>query len=327
MTNPEEIIDVQEWFTCDLPRKELKRLLKRTNRHGFFYFGLWLVLLGASGYLAFRLYPSPWSIPAFFLYGVIYCGNNPRWHETSHGTVFKTPWLNDFFYFVCGAMEFRDMVDFRWSHVRHHSYTIMKGVDPEIALSRPPNLFYFIIDYFYLRMGFFAVRNLLFHSLGIVSKEIRDYVPEDELKGLYWSARAVLVIYAVLIAWAVLSGSWLPLLFGVLPRFYGAPFIWNFIYLQHVGLAENVWDHRKCTRSLRVNFFFSFLFMNMENHLEHHLYPMVPFHALPSLRERIKNELPKPYKNMWQASMELLPVLCKQLKDPTISIRRPLPEE
>jgi fatty acid desaturase len=92
-----------------------------------------------------------------------------------------------------------------------------------------------------------------------------------------------------------------------------------------VGLAENVWDHRLSTRSLKVNFFFSFLFMNMESHIEHHLYPMVPFHALPRLRERVKDKLPKPYKNMWQGSFELLPILLKQRKDPSVFIRRPLP--
>ena len=91
----------------------------------------------------------------------------------------------------------------------------------------------------------------------------------------------------------VLTGSWLPVLFGVLPRFYGAPFIWVFIWLQHVGLAENVWDHRLSTRSLRVNFFFTFLFMNMESHIEHHLYPMVPFHALPRLRRGSLRSTPR----------------------------------
>jgi fatty acid desaturase len=80
---------------------------------------------------AFR---TGWAIFAFFLYGVIYASGNAKWHKCSHGTAFKTPWLNDLFFFFGGAMEFRDMVDFRWSHARHHSYTIMKGIDPEIAL-------------------------------------------------------------------------------------------------------------------------------------------------------------------------------------------------
>ena len=329
MTNPADQIDVQDWYSPAVPRKELKKLVKRTNWHAVFYFGLWFLLLGAFGYLASRLFlaRSWWALPAFFVYGVIYTGNNPRWHETSHGTPFKTPWLNDFFYFLCGAMEFRDTVDFRWSHARHHSYTKMRGIDPEIAADRPPNLFYMIIDFFYIRMGLIAIKNLFLHSFGIVSDEIKAYVPEEELPKMYWSARAVLALHLAVIGLAVSLQSWLPVLLFGLPRFYGAFFMWTFIWLQHVGLAENVWDHRLSTRSLRVNFFFSFLFMNMENHLEHHLYPMVPFHKLPSLRERIKEDLPTPYRSMWQGSMELVPALLKQKKDPSYSIRRPLPQE
>jgi DNA ligase (NAD+) len=64
-------------------------------------------------------------------------------------------------------MEFRDAVDFRWSHARHHSYTIMTGVDPEIAVPRPPNLLFIVLDFFYLRMGYYAVKDLVLNSLGI----------------------------------------------------------------------------------------------------------------------------------------------------------------
>jgi fatty acid desaturase len=98
-----------------------------------------------------------------------------------------------------------------------------------------------------------------------------------------------------------------------------------FIALQHVGLAENVWDHRLNTRSIRFNFFCSFLFMNMGYHVEHHIYPLVPFHALPRLHERIKTQLPRPYRGLWEGSLELLPVLFRQQRDPAFFVRRPLP--
>jgi fatty acid desaturase len=327
MIDPAEVLEVKEWYACDLPKKELKGFLGRDDRHAALYYGLWFLLLAAAGYLAFLLYPSPWSIPAFFLYGVIYCGCNPRWHEASHGTAFKTPWLNDFFYFLCGAMEFRDTVDFRWSHARHHSYTIMRGVDPEIPVSRPPNLARVVLDIFYLHMGFLAVRNLILHSLGIVPKMLKAYVPEQEFRRMAWSARAVLALYIAAILWAALARSWLPVLFFVLPRFYGAPLIFLFIYLQHAGMAENVWDHRLCARSMRLNPALSFLFMNMESHVEHHMYPMVPFHALPRLRDRVRKELPEPYEGLLGGARELVPTLRRMRKDVAYCVRRPLPPQ
>ena len=137
MVNPEDLVKAQEWYTCTVTKQEMKSLMARDDHHAWLNIAGWLALLAASGWLAFRLYPSAWAIPAFFLYGLIYSTNNAKWHECSHGTAFRTPWLNDLFYFICGAMEFRDAVDFRWSHARHHSYTIITGVDPEIAV--PPS--------------------------------------------------------------------------------------------------------------------------------------------------------------------------------------------
>jgi fatty acid desaturase len=325
MVNPEEVVKAQEWFTCDIARQEMKSFLQKDDYHAWLNILGWIALMAASGYLAIRLYPSAWAIPAFFLYGLIYSSNNAKWHECSHGTAFKTLWLNDLFYFICGAMELRDAVDFRWSHARHHSYTIITGVDAEIAVPRPPRLLLVLLDCFYIRMGYYAVRNLILHSLGVPAPEVRAYVPETDFRRMFWSARAVLALQLVPVVLAILLHSWLPVLFFGLPRFYGAVVGWAFIVMQHVGLAENVWDHRLNTRSLHFNFILTFLYMHMENHIQHHMYPLVPFHALPRLRERVQSQMPRPYRGMIEGFRELLPILFKQRKDPSVFIRRPIP--
>jgi fatty acid desaturase len=323
--HPEDTVTPQDWFTCDIPRQEMKVLLRRDDWHAALYFGGWIALMAGVGYLAFLLYPTAWAIPAFFVYGCIYSTGNAKWHECSHGTAFRTPWLNGLFYFLGGAMEFRDPVDFRWSHSRHHSWSIFKGIDPEIAAPRPPNILFMILDFFYLHMGFVAVKDLVLHALGIPSRPVKAYVPETEYRRMFWGSRAVLALHVAAIALALYFRSWLPLLFFSLPRFYGAFFGWVFIALQHVGLAEDVWDHRLSTRSIRFNPLFSFLYMNMENHVEHHMYPMVPFHALPRLRDRIKGQMPPRYRSMWDGARELIPILSAQKRAPGVFIRRPLP--
>ena len=166
MKDPAEVIDIQDWYTCDVPRRELKTFMKKTDRHGLLYFGSWIVLLVATGYLAYRLWGTFWAIPAFFLYGVIYSSCNSKWHECSHGTAFKTNWLNDLFYFICGAMEFRDPVDFRWSHTRHHSYTLMTGVDPEIVSTRPPSILDLILEFFAIKALLDGIKTLTLHWHG-----------------------------------------------------------------------------------------------------------------------------------------------------------------
>jgi fatty acid desaturase len=136
----------------------------------------------------------------------------------------------------------------------------------------------------------------------------------------------VMARHLIAIGLAIATRSWLPVLYFGLPRFYGAFFHWVFICLQHSGLAENVWDHRLNTRSLHVNPFFSFLFMHMENHIDHHIYPMVPFHALPKLHARIADQLPRTYSSMWEGSKELILALLKQTKDVNYYIKRELPQ-
>ena len=75
------------------------------------------------------------------IYGVLYAStSDSRWHESSHGTAFKTDWMNNALYEIASFMVLRESTRWRWSHTRHHSDTIIVGRDPEIAVPRPPNL-------------------------------------------------------------------------------------------------------------------------------------------------------------------------------------------
>ena len=79
--------------------------------------------------------------------------------------------------------------------------------------------------------------------------------------------------------------------------------------LQHIGLADNVIDHRLNTRTVYMNPISRFIYWNMNYHVEHHMFPMVPYHALPRLHELIKHDLPEPNPSMWHAYREVWPVL------------------
>ena len=119
--------------------------------------------------------------------------------------------------------------------------------------------------------------------------------------------------------------SILPLMVIGLPRFYGA---WHHVMtgvLQHAGLAENVLDHRLNSRTVYMNPISRFIYWNMNYHVEHHMYPMVPYHRLPELHEMIKDDLPTPNSSIWQAYKEALPVLKRQLAYEDFFLKRDLP--
>ena len=52
--------------------------------------------------------------------------------------------------------------------------------------------------------------------------------------------------------------------------------------LQHGGLAEDVLDHRLNSRTVYMNPVSRWIYWNMNYHVEHHMFPMVPYHALPA---------------------------------------------
>jgi fatty acid desaturase len=86
---------------------------------------------------------------------------------------------------------------------------------------------------------------------------------------------------------------------------------------QHVGLSPNVSDFRLCTRTFTCTWFPAFLYWNMQYHLEHHMFPAVPFYNLPRLRQAIEHDLPPAPHGLWATWKEILPIMQRQRADQT----------
>ncbi len=315
------------WYASTIPRKRLKQLMRRKDGPAIRDTVIWVVALVSTGYLAFLSWGTWWAIPAFAVYGVLYGStSDSRWHECSHGTAFKTSWMNDLVYNIASFILFRNPIAWRWSHARHHTDTIIIGRDPEILAPRPPDIKGMMLNLFYIKGGPTGLGKIVANSFGRLSDEDKDFVPEEEWSGACMVARVHLLIHALVIFWALKIGSILPLMFVSFPIFYGAWLTVVFAITQHAGLAENVLDHRLNTRTIYMNPIFRFLYWNMNYHVEHHMFPLVPYHALPELHEEMKNDTPKPYKGLIQAYREIIPALIKQTKYPGYFVKRELPE-
>jgi fatty acid desaturase len=316
----------RQWFSPKIDRKQLKQLMRRSDTAGLRHFGPWLFLLVASGSTAYATWGTPWCLPAFITYGIFYAMSDHHAHELSHGTPFRTRWLNEILYHLNAFMTLHEGYYWRWSHSRHHSETLIVGRDPEIAFPRPVNLADAALDFFFARSGLREIGKILRHAAGSLDAYAREIVPAPQLNRVVWSSRAYVAVFAGIIGWCVAIGSVLPALFIVLPRFYGGPFAQLFNVTQHAGLAEDVWDHRLNTRTVHLNPVFAFLYVNMNYHVEHHMFPVVPFHALPRLHGLISSQCAPPYRGLWEAYREIIPTLLRQTKDDQYYVRRPLPE-
>jgi len=316
-----------DWYHTEIPRAQMKALMQRSDgpaiRNTLLYYGLMILFAG----IGIALWPSWWSLPFWLAYGTLYgSGADARWHEMGHKTAFKTPWMNDVVYQIACFMMIRNPVTWRWSHARHHAETIIVGRDPEIAMMRPPDLMRVVLNVFGVIDTWNSLGRMLLHASGRIHPEEATYIPKWQHTKAIRIARIWTATYTAVIMLALVMGSILPLMVIGLPRMYGA---WHHIMtgvLQHAGLAENVADHRLNTRTVYMNPISRFIYLNMNYHVEHHMFTMVPYHRLPELHDLIKHDLPAPNPSIWHAYKELLPVLIKQLSYKDAILDRKLPE-
>ena len=316
-----------EWYQCPLPRETLRGLLERRNGPAIRDTILWFALIFGLGYATYALWGTWWALPAYLAYAVLYAStSDSRWHESGHGTAFRTDWMNNALYEVASFMVMRESTPWRWSHTRHHSDTIIVGRDPEIAVPRPPNIRAVIMSFFDLPTYPKYFRHILLHSAGRMTADERTYIPESEFPKVYAKARVYVAIYAGVIGLALATRSILPLLYVGLTNLFGTWLMVVYGLTQHAGLAENVLDHRLNCRTVYMGPINRYLYWNMNYHVEHHMFPLVPYHALPRLHAAVKDDCPVPYSGIIEAWREIVPAVLRQVRDPAYCVKRRLPE-
>ncbi len=314
------------WYTSPVAREEMLKLLVRKDGPAIRDTILWFSLIFGSGILFFISWGNWWAIFPYILYSVLYGStSDSRWHESGHGTAFKSDWMNNVLYEIASFMVFRQSTVWRWSHTRHHSDTIIRGRDPEIAVPRPPKLFNRILQHFAIISTPREFKKILLHATGRIHPQVATFLPRSEYPKVFIRARIYLLLYAAVTGLSIYYRTLLPLFFIGLPNIFGSWLMVVYGTTQHAGLEENVLDHRLNSRTVYMNRLHRYLYWNMNYHIEHHMFPLVPYHALPRLHELIKDDLPKPSKSIPDAYREIIPALIRQSKDPSYYIKRKLP--
>ena len=168
---------------------------------------VWFGLILTFGVLGIVTWGSWWAVPVFAVYGMLYGGSSDsRWHESGHGTAFKTRWMADTLYQVASFMVLRRPTVWRWSHTRHHTDTIIVGRDPEIVAPRPPDFLALALGVLNLKTGPRELIGVLRNACGRLGEEEATFIPEMERPKVFREARIWLAIYTVVIATAVVLG-------------------------------------------------------------------------------------------------------------------------
>ena len=295
-----------------LDRKTLKALGKRSDRPGLVWLSQWMAALGVTGYLLHLSLNTWWVVPAMMAYAtVLTVPTYALSHEASHGTPFRTRWLNETMLWISSLLYFEEPYHRRYAHTSHHTYTQHVDKDGQIASDLPLNFWGWIKETSGVPFYLYEVKLFLRSATGQFSPLVLQYTPAGELPKLKWGARGCIAVYLVLIG-LILAGYTWPLVFFVIPRLVGGPVMHLFVILQHADLADNSMSIIESTRSFRTNWLARFLYMNMNAHTEHHLYPQVPFYSLPALSEAAKDQLPAPDPGFWRTNLEFLSVVIRR---------------
>lgn len=315
-----------DWYQCPIPRETLRKLLERRDGPALRDTILWFALIVTAGIATCLLWGTWWAAVPYAIYSVLYAStSDSRWHETGHGTAFKTDWMNNVLYEIASFMVMRESTVWRWSHNRHHSDTIIVGRDPEISVPLPPDPRAIVMKFFNL-VGYVSYFKAIgIHAFGKISEEEKTFIPETEFPKIRRAARVYLAIYLAVIGCSIYLHSVLPLMLVGFTNFFGSWLMPVYSLTQHAGLAENVLDHRLNCRTVCMNRIHRYLYWNMNYHIEHHMFPLVPYHALPKLHTIIKDDCPSPYSSLIAAWKEIIPTILIQMYDPAYYVKRKLP--
>ena len=308
-------------------REKIRELSFPRSWPGIKYVALYFLALFATGCLAYRAWAasSKLAILWFWLYGTIYAFSGAYDHEARHRTLFKQRVLNDVFGHIFAFMTNFEPVRWRWTHTLHHAYTLstVEPLDFEIQVARPSKLLQFFLGFvpfgplLWLHQSYLAETFL--NALGVITPVIAQCVPPHEQWRVLRSSRVHMSIWCGFIGASVYFRSWLPALYFMLPTFYGNTLFALCGLAQHAGLPFDVRDHRLNTRTVILNPVLSWLYVKLEYHQEHHMFPMIPWYNLPALHELIKEQMPPPHIGLISAYREIIPAVIKQATDTSYS--------
>ena len=295
-----------------LERKTIKALCRRSDRPGLVFLAKWIASLVATGYLVQLSMGSLWLWPAMFVYGtVISLPGYAMSHESAHGTAFRTRWLNELVFWITSLIYMEEPLHRRYTHTNHHTYTWHVGKDSQMPFDTPVTLRVWLIEMSGWALTHFHLLTLFRLAAGRYTEVMKWVIPKDEFPRIRRNALIFVAIYAA-IGIAIAAGLQALLWLLVIPVFLGRISVVAFGLIQHVEMAENAPSILDSTRSFRSNRLTSFLYLNMENHIEHHLYPQIPFYSLPALHQAIKDQLPEPDPGFWRTSIEALSVAIRR---------------
>ncbi len=256
----------------------------RHNWRIFIFVGLYVV----SAYTAFGLsniIESSWSylacLPFYLVAAASLHGISLFTHEGVHGILHKKTHWNRWLSIICALPVGQNYSAYKVLHLKHHQHLGLEGDPDHYNNYTQWSWLQFLMHWGRLIVGY-PVYLIAIPILGFRQGNTTDKI---------WIAIevALLAILTTVLSLSpidsnlLISGWLIPMMFiNTMVNIRGMS--------QHT-LLENEFDPILGTRTITTNAVTRFFMCNENYHLEHHLYPGVPWYNLPYLHKELKEEL------------------------------------
>ena len=254
--------------------RKLHRLEDRHNTRILIFFALW----GAAVYAALTL--KAFGAQALSCLAIVCAlvGFSVLLHEASHRLLFKRPTLNYWLGLLCGLPVLLSVSGFRTNHLAHHERRSSMGDADDVGAnfrdSTGSTLFYYL--------------SILIRAYGFLA-----YLPLIGLTQGNWKMRAkALSEYALMAACCAVAFRLFPT--DAVLKLWIIPLLISAHLTEFRAVAEHGLTTRgntfTATRTVVSNRAVSFVMCNINYHLEHHLFPAVPWYNLPKVNRLLQDE-------------------------------------
>ena len=296
-----------------IPKDDLKPFLKRNNINGIIHLFLLLFLIFISGFIIF-LAPNIYiKVIAMIAHGTFIAFLYAGLHECIHKTAFINRKLNEIVGYTLGFIIFRSFLNGRYRHIAHHTFTQHPEKDPD-KVKFPEKYSDYIKQVTGFAIWVRIIENLIRHSLGKINENEKEYIPSSDIKKLIRESRFMMLGYFIVILVSVYFSTTFFLIYWIIPRVLGEPFIRFVRMVEHTGKEETA-DMIHNTRTSFPSLFLRFLYWNMPFHIEHHLYSNVPFHSLPEFHKLIKPHTDEMEPSIINVHIDILKQIWKNKKN------------
>lgn len=272
-----------------IPASALAGLYARSNARGAARAAAHVALLATTGALIHATGGRWWLPVALLAHGLVLAALFAAMHEAVHYSAFRARRLNELLGWVAGFGILFNATYYRQFHFAHHRYAQDPSRDPELLTAPPPRS---RAAYWWraTAIPYWQARLLNIWRLSRGRFEGLDFIPATAHAEIVRSVRGMAVVLVALVAGSLALGTSVLVWYWLLPLALGLPFLRLYLLSEHTGCSEDD-DGLSNTRTTLSRWPVRFLMWNLPYHAEHHLFPSIPFHQLPTAHRWLRAHL------------------------------------